>query len=129
MDISLDIYDNVVVKCKNLTTITSEYSSEELENYFKYKVFLHEETIDSDNEYLLYIKDANHYTVFSHENEAEYVQSIINENDVIVFRNINLSQAIESVNGINKLGLSFCIPKYISKISIVNNILFIKVDN
>ena len=129
MDISLEIYDNVVIKCKSLSSILSEYSNEELENYFKYKVFLHEETIDPENEYLLYVKDENYYVTFSHENEAEYVQSIIDENAVIAFRNINLTQAIEAVNGINRLGLAFCVPKYISKIAIVNNILFIKVDN
>ena len=132
-EFSLDSFDNVIIKCKNISTILSNHTNEELEEFFKYKVFLHSDAdvidgIEEDNTYLLYLKDKNHYNIFSNEEEAEYVQNVSDENDVIVFRNINLPQAIEAVNGISKLGISFCAPKYIYKMEIISdNILLIKV--
>jgi hypothetical protein len=147
MSISLEPYDYVVIKHKRIYNIVTNFPlfyKGNLEEFFKYRVFLHEDFFDDDirnNEsYLLYIKSDDKVYEFKDkdedprlniytDNKIQYAKDKIDENNVIVFRNINLPQAIEAVNGLNKLGLSFCIPKYISKMNVYNNILYIIFDD
>ena len=135
MSISLEPYDYVVIKHKRVYDIVANFPlfyKGNLEEFFKYRVFLHEDFLDDDirdnNPYLVCIKSDDKVIHFN-PSDNEYYLNIINENNVIVFYNINLPQAIEAVNGLNKLGLSFCVPKYISKMHVYNNILYIIFDN
>lgn len=138
MSISLEPYDYVAIKHNRIYDIIANFPlfyKGNLEEFFKYKIFLHEDYNNQNDCYLLYLKSDDKFINFINENddnssnEIEYIKNKINENNIIVFRNINLPQSIEAVNGLNKLGLSFCVPKYISKMHVYNNILYITFDD